>query len=163
MNQILAYLLLIVVSMGIAFPLSYFGLERYGEAAVSYHDFAEQSKIRSGQSIAVTYLCSVNGTDHAKGTVVNTGLHNIEIFAALADGAVLCTNGDPGNTCPGPKFTFENYTGAPVGSESHPFEPETIVNFAIDEPVIDAVRLVTVSGKLFEIPVSANLTAICGP
>ena len=158
MNQTLEFLLLIVVTMSIGAPLVIYGTDRFADTAMSYHDFAEQAKVRSGQSIAVTYLCQNNSTA-VNGTVVNTGLHDIEIFAALADGIVLCTNGDPNNMCPGTDFTLENY-GTPVGKAGNPFVPEQIANFTTTKPVTDAMRLVTTSGKLFPIPVS-NVTATC--
>ena len=161
MNQILSFIMLVSVSMAIGFPLVFFGTERMGDAAMSYHDFAEQSRIRSGQSIAVTYLCGDNATNTASGTMVNVGLQDITIFAALADDEVLCTNGGP-NRCPGADFTLESY-GVSVGKEGDPFVPEQIANFTTGtKPVHDAVRLVTESGKLFEIPLS-NMTATCGP
>lgn len=160
MNQTLEFLLLIVVTMSIGAPLVIYGTDRFADTAMSYHDFAEQAKVRSGQSIAVTYLCQNNSTNVVSGTMVNTGLHDIEIFAALADGTVLCTNGDPGNMCPGTDFALENY-GTPVGNAVDPFMPEQIANFTTGtEPVTDAMRLVTTSGKLFPIPVS-NVTATC--
>ena len=162
MNQILAFILLVVVTMSIGFPLVFFGTERLGDAALSYHDFAEQSRIMSGQSIAVTYLCSDNATSPASGTMVNTGLHDITIFAALADETVLCTNGVLDSECPGSDFALESY-GVPVGKEGDPFVPEQIANFTTGtKPVADAVRLVTESGNLWEIPMS-NVTAACRP
>lgn len=162
MNQILAFILLTAVSMSIGFPLVLFGTERLGDAALSYHDFAEQARVRSGQSVAVTYLCSDNSTGAASGTLVNTGLHDITVFAALADGAVLCTNGTPGSECPGPDFGLSSY-GAPTGKKGDPLKPERIANFTTGtKPVADAVRLVTDSGKLFEIPVT-DATATCRP
>ena len=162
MNQILAFIMLVSVSMAIGFPLVFFGTERLGEAALSYHDFAEQSRIRSGQSIAVTYLCSDNATSVASGTVVNIGLQDITVFAALADDEVLCTNGVQGSECPGSDFVLESY-GTAVGKEGDPFMPEQIANFTTGmKPAMDAVRLVTESGKLFKIPLS-NVTATCGP
>lgn len=162
MNQILAFMLLITVSMSIGFPLIFFGTERFGDAVLSYHDFAEQAKVRSGQSIAVTYLCSSNLTGAVNGTVVNTGLHDITVFAALADSKVLCTDGVTGNECPGSDFSLASYD-TPVGSKGNPFAPEQIANFTTGtKPVADAVRLVTNSGNLFEIPLS-NVTAACGP
>ena len=160
MNQTLEFILLIVVTMSIGGVLVIYGTDRFAETAMSYHDFAEQAKVRSGQSIAVTYLCQNNSTNAVSGTMVNTGLHDIEIFAALADGTVLCTNGDPGNACPGIEFALEHY-GTPVGNAADPFVPEQIANFTTGtEPVTDAMRLVTTSGKLFPIPVS-NVTATC--
>ena len=162
MNQVLAFVMLVSVTMAVGFPLMFFGTERMGDAAMSYHDFAEQSRIRSGQSIAVTYLCGDNATNTASGTMVNVGLQDITIFAALADDEVLCTNGVQGSECPGSDFVLESY-GTAVGKEGDPFVPEQIANFTTGtKSVADAVRLVTESGKLFEIPVS-NVTATCGP
>ncbi len=157
MNQILAFMLLIAVSMAIGFPLVFFGTERFGDAALSYRDFAEQSRIRSGQSIAVTYLCNADGP--VSGTVINVGLQDITIFAALADDEVLCTNGGP-NKCPGGDFDLTSY-GDTVGKDGEPFMPEQIANFTTGtKNVTDAVRFVTESGKLFEIPIS-DVTATC--
>ena len=160
MNQMLAFMLLVIVSMAIGFPLVLFGTERFGDAALSYHDFAERSQIRSGQSIAVTYLCSNNTTGAANVTMVNIGLQDITIFAAMADEKLLCTNGDSSRMCPDGGFKLE-YDGAPIGNGAGPFAPEHVANFEVGTNVTDAVRLVTESGKLFKIPMP-NVTAMCG-
>ena len=129
MNQILAFIMLVSVSMADRVsPGVFWHREARRGGAMSYHDFAEQSRIRSGQSIAVTYLCSDNATSVASGTVVNIGLQDITVFAALADDEVLCTNGVQGSECPGSDFVLESY-GTAVGKEGDPFMPEQIANF----------------------------------
>lgn len=156
MNQILAFIMLIAASLAIAVPLVFFGTERIGDAGLSYHDFAEQSRIRSGQAIAVTYLCS--SAAGVNGTIVNIGLHDITVFAALADGDVLCSRAAA--ACPNGDFGLARY-GDAVGRDGSPLVPEGLANFTA-KGATAAVQIVTDSGRLFEIPVP-DATAPCGP
>ena len=148
--------------MSIGFPLVLFGTERFGESATSYLDFTEQSKVRTGQSIVVTYLCNEPSNGAVKGTLVNTGTHDIKVFAVLTDNNVMCSYGTNA-TCPKNGFNLYRYNKTVfLGNEVNPFKPKDIANFTTGNySVQKSIHIVSISGKLFNIPIS-NTTVSCG-
>lgn len=100
MNQMLQYIMLVAVGVLVAGPIAFVSVQRAGESAMSFHDFAELERERSVQSLAVTYLNYDPGQRDLRIHLVNTGLNDIRFAHIMVDGEVFGgRSGSAGSAC----------------------------------------------------------------